>query len=219
MDLEVTSSEPDSLKPEVECGMRKMIKKSKAITSGLCAALLLSSMSAAIAEPKAAKQPQATRPAAVQTQAPVSAIPLPDTSKLTLLIQMTVAALALSNLTGDYATLSKLGTPAFQAENPPAKLMASFNEFRTKSIDISPALIFQPILVSEPKVEGDVVRLVGFYNTQPQRIAFDLAFQASNNLWRLAAIDVRTVVPKIASNTAPPKPANQRGGETVIQKR
>jgi hypothetical protein len=131
-------------------------------------------------------------------------VPIPDNSKLTLMIQLHVAALGLANLTGNYTVLHALGSPTFQAENPPAKLAENFAPFRSKGIDISPALLFPPVLLATPRPEAkDIVRVVGYYNTSPQRIVFEIAFQAVNNAWRLADIKVQTVVPDTVAQAAP----------------
>jgi len=128
-----------------------------------------------------------------------ASVPVPDNSKLTLMIQLHVSALALANLTGNYSVLRDLGSPAFQAANTPEKLAESFSGFRKQGIDISPALLFAPILLGPPQMDANnVMRLAGFYATKPQRIAFELLFQPAGNAWRLADIQVRTVVPQLA---------------------
>ncbi len=121
-----------------------------------------------------------------------------------------MAALSLSNLTGDYSVLFALGSPAFRAANPVDKLAQNFSAFRTQGIDISPALLFAPILLGPPRMGPDnVLHVAGFYPTKPQRIAFELAFQPANNAWRLADIQVRTVVPDPAAGTLAPAPAEK----------
>ena len=163
------------------------------LTIGIVAVSALLSAHAAMAQSPA---PKAGQPAPVSAAA-TATVPVPDDAKLTLMIQLHVAALSLANLTGNYTTLHSLGTPAFQAANPVAKLADNFSGFRNRAIDISPALLFAPILVGPPKMEpNDVVRVTGFYATSPQRIAFDLAFQPAGGAWRLADIKVRTVVPE-----------------------
>ena len=142
-----------------------------------------------------------------EAAAPAS-VPIPDNSKLTLMIQLHVAALALSNLTGDYSVLYALGSPAFKAANPVEKLADNFSSFRKQGIDISPALLFAPILLGRAKMDANnVLKVAGFYATKPQRIAFELAFQPANNAWRLADIQVRTVVPDPAAGAVAPAPA------------
>ena len=154
--------------------------------------------------------PKAALPAAIpaSASAPVAAsVPVPDNAKLTLMIQLHVAALSLANLTGNYTVLHSLGTPAFQTANPVAKLAENFSGFRNQGVDISPALLFAPILVGPPKMEPDnVVRVTGFYATAPQRIAFDLAFQPASGAWRLADIKVRTVIAEPAPKVAQAAP-------------
>lgn len=160
------------------------------------------------AAPEAAAETAAppAEPAA-QAAAPAS-VPIPDNSKLTLMIQLHVAALALSNLTGDYSVLYALGSPAFKAANPVEKLSDNFSSFRKQGIDISPALLFAPILLGPAKMDANnVLKVAGFYATKPQRIAFELAFQPANNAWRLADIQVRTVVPDPAAGALAPAPA------------
>ena len=128
-----------------------------------------------------------------QPLAPTRA-PMPDNAKLTLLIQMHIAALSQANLTGNYSVLHALGSPAFQAVSSTAQLAANFTVFRSQGIDISPAILLPPMLTGPPKMEGaDLLRVSGQYDTKPQRVVFEMAFQAVNNAWRLAGIAVSTV--------------------------
>jgi hypothetical protein len=153
-----------------------------------------------------------------QTAQPVAPtrVPMPDNAKLTLLIQMHIAALSQANLTGNYSVLHALGSPAFQAVNSAAQLAANFTVFRSQGIDISPAILLPPMLTSPAKMEGaDLLRVSGQYDTKPQRVVFEMAFQAVNNAWRLAGIAVSTVaadqvvqrVEQPAAASQPPKAA------------
>lgn len=133
-------------------------------------------------------------------------VAIPDAAKLTLLVQLHITALGQANLTGNYTVLRELGSPKFQAENTPEKLAENFKSFRKQGIDISPAMLFPPILAGAPSIDSaNVMRVVGFYDTKPQRISFNMAFQPINNAWRLVDIAVQTVVPSPApaSNAAP----------------
>jgi hypothetical protein len=157
-----------------------------------------------------------------QTAQPVAPtrVPMPDNAKLTLLIQMHIAALSQANLTGNYSVLHALGSPAFQAVNSAAQLAANFTVFRSQGIDISPAILLPPMLTGPPKMEGaDLLRVSGQYDTKPQRVVFEMAFQAVNNAWRLAGISVSTVaadqvvqrVEQPAAASQPPKAARPGG--------
>lgn len=165
----------------------------------------------------AAAQTTAPSPAPAAPRGPnAGQIAIPDSTKITLLIQLHMAALSLSNLTGNYSVLHALGSPSFQAMHSQAQLAASFAGFRAQSIDVSPTILYPPVLFSAPRLEpGNIIRVSGQYETLPQRVMFDLAFQAVNDAWRLAAISVKTVSvppprvadsePKIVPNDAAPK--------------
>jgi len=124
---------------------------------------------------------------------------MPDNAKITLLIQTHIAALSHANLTGNYTVLQAMGSPAFQSLNSPAQLAQKFAGFRTRGIDIGPAILLPPMLSGPPALEGtDLLHVSGHYETKPQRVVFDMAFQAVNNAWRLAGIAVSTVAPQAA---------------------
>jgi hypothetical protein len=190
------------------------IKPRTATYSGLVVVAL-----SCVANMAMAQEPSKSAPAKAATPPPVaSKSPVPDNAKLTLMIQLHVAALGLANLTGNYTVLHALGSPTFQAQNPPAKLAENFAPFRTKGIDISPAMLFPPILVGPPKPEPkDMVRVAGFYNTSPQRIVFEIAFQAVDNAWRLADIKVQTVVPDTVAQANPTPTAAVPGGPPAAE--
>lgn len=164
-----------------------------------------------------AKQPStpaAAPPAAAQPAAAQPGVPMPDNAKVTLMIQLHVAALGLANLTGNYSVLHALGTPAFQTANTLQGLSDRFAGFRNNGVDISPALVYAPVLIGTPIMEpNNVMRVAGFYPTAPQRIAFELAFQPSNNMWRLADIQVRTLLPNPEPQPAPVADAKSKGGK------
>jgi hypothetical protein len=60
-------------------------------------------------------------------------------------------------------------------------------------------------------LEGaDLLRLSGQYDTKPQRVVFEMAFQAVNNAWRLAGIAVSTVAAnQVVQRAEPPAAASQ----------
>jgi hypothetical protein len=136
------------------------------------------------------------------SQQPAAREAMPDDAKITLLIQTHIAALSHANLTGNYSVLHALASPAFQSLNSTEQLAQKFAAFRTQGIDIGPAILLPPILSGPPKMEGaDVLRLSGYYDTKPQRVVFDIAFQAVNKAWRLAGIAVSTVAPQTAAQS------------------
>ena len=140
---------------------------------------------------KAAAQPQAKTP-------------IPPPEQMAMLIQTSVVALSQANLTGNYTVLHALGAPSFQQANPPAKLAEIFKKLREQNIDLTPVILFSPVLLREPVInEQGMLHLVGYYKTAPQQVNFEVLFQPVAGQWRLFGISVRTV-PAPAATAQPP---------------
>jgi hypothetical protein len=162
-------------------------------------ALAASFVDRAVAQQSPSPQPKSQPPAKPQGKAdvkakqPVAAKPaMPDVNKLAILIQTAVVALSQANLTGNYSVLHALAAPEFQRDNPPAKLAETFADLRSKGIDLTPIIIFSPILLKEPTIDDKgVMRLTGYYKTAPQRVHFDLLYQFTDQ-WRLLGIALKT---------------------------
>jgi hypothetical protein len=178
-----------------------------------CAGLRLSSVLLSFMVGIAPISAQTAMPAVATREA------TPDDAKVTLLIQTHIAALSHANLTGNYTVLRDMASPAFQSLNSTAQLAQKFAAYRNQGIDIGPAILLPPILSGPPVLDGDLLRVSGHYETRPQRVVFDMAFQAVNKAWRLAGIAVSTVAPKateqsqlliqVPKATSPNGPARQ----------
>ncbi len=110
-----------------------------------------------------------------------------------MMIQTSVVALSQANLTGNFSVLHALGAPSFQKANTPAKLAEIFKNLRQQNIDLTPVILFSPILLREPVINAQgMLHLVGYYKTAPQQVHFELLFQPVSGQWRLFGISVRT---------------------------
>ena len=154
--------------------------------------------------------------AGARAQAPAPLAPgaqaqpaIPDALKLSMLIRTTLIALSQANQTGNYSVLRDLGTPQFQFMNNNARLAEIFSTLRTRNLDFSPVLYFDPQLQRPPAYEGSILRLTGIIPTKPQRIVFDMGFEMIGDTWRLSAIviDVQPAPADSASVKQPDKAA------------
>ncbi len=144
-----------------------------------CAVALAMAPAAVLAQPAGQQQAQS-----------------PDELRLILMIRNAIVALNQANITGNYSVLRDLGTPTFQQTNNPAKLAEAFATLRNRKIDISPVMFFPPRLTAQPAMlEGQVLRLTGFFATTPEQVNFDIAFQLAGDQWMLAAIAVNVAPP------------------------
>lgn len=131
---------------------------------------------------------------------------IPNDYRLNLLIRTTIIALNHANRTGNYTVLRDLGAPDFQRDNTAAKLSEAFAALRASGFDLSPILFFEPKLVKKPEIQPNgLLRLSGFFQTQPQQVNFDLAFQNNNQDWRLYGIALTTTPANAAASDAPAK--------------
>jgi hypothetical protein len=153
---------------------------------------------------QAAARP-ATQTGSQQQSQPQVAVP--DANKLAILIHTSLIALNQANLTGNYSVLRDLGAPGFQHANSPTKLAEIFSHLRRQRLDLGPIVLFTPKLVRHPAIdERGLLTLSGFFETQPQRVEFDLLFQPVGGQWRLFGIRAGTV---------PASPATAAGGQAA----
>jgi hypothetical protein len=142
--------------------------------------------------------PAASKDAAVITPT------VPDQYKLNMLICTTIIAVNQANKTGNYSVLRDLGAPHFQSTNSVAKLTESFSGLRNANLDLSPVLFFTPQLIREPAIDANgMLRLTGFFASQPQQVNFDLAFEFVQGEWRLFGVSVATgpaATPNVPAN-------------------
>jgi len=168
--------------------------------------------------------PTSAEPAAPKAPLAVAGKPaLPNPYKMNMLIRTILIALSQANQTGNYSVLRDLGTMRFQASNTDTRLGEIFADLRQRKLDFSPVLFFDPKLIRQPAIEGEMLRLTGFIPTTPERIVFDMGFELQGEEWRLAAIviDVQPVAPQTAAQTPAPaakgkaKPKSSAGKPTT----
>jgi hypothetical protein len=138
---------------------------------------------------------------------------------LNLLIRSSIIALNQANQTGNYTVLQDLGAPAFRATNNSARLAQIFGALRQRQLDLSPVLFFTPKLLAEPQIAPNgLLRLVGFFPTEPERVNFELIYQLSDGQWRLFGIAVGTSRAEVTqgggAQQAPGAPASPQNAQT-----
>lgn len=153
------------------------------------------------------KKPAAEKPAAAApAQVPPAAQVVPDAFKLNLLIRSTIIALNQANKTGNYTVLQDLSAPAFRAANDSTRLAQVFANLRARNLDLTPVLFFTPKLMQQPMVNANgILRLAGYFPTDPERVNFDLYFQQINGDWRIFGLGV-SVTPNDQTAALPAQP-------------
>lgn len=140
----------------------------------------------------------------------------PDDPHLILMTRNVIVALNQANMTGNYSVLRDMGTPNFQITNSSARLAEAFSALRSRKLDISPVMFFNPKFTAPPAVQdGQVMRLTGFFPTTPEQVSFDIAFQLFGEQWMLAGIAVNVAPPgENAQAFAAPAPQSRVAEKT-----
>ena len=126
-----------------------------------------------------------------------------ETVQLAALIKSTIMALQHANQTGNYSVLRDLGTPVFRERFDLAQLTAIFSNLRSRSVNLSPVLFLAPNLTKQPELtEGNQLRIVGDFPTQPLKIQYEMLFLQIDGVWRIDGLAVDAVPQQLAKPTA-----------------
>jgi len=186
-------------------------------------------------QPEALPQPQpvqAQKPREQsEVQEPDPPVPnplptMPSDDKLLILINSALIALNQANATGNYTVLRDMGAPGFKRVNSPERLAKVFSDLRSRNLDLSPVVLFQPKLYRKPEInQRGMLRITGFFPTSPERVNFDLIFQPVQGKWSLYGIAVNTqkapppqTVPQAAPAPAPEAEAAPKPGSAEVSK-
>lgn len=133
-----------------------------------------------------------------------AALAIPDPYQLDMLIRSALIALHHGNQTGNYTVFRDLAAPEFQRVNTPADLGESFAKLRNQKLDLIPIIFFTPKPFQRPHIdERGMLRLTGFFPTQPLQLNFDFAYAHVNGDWRVFAIAVEAVPAAQAASDNP----------------
>jgi hypothetical protein len=140
----------------------------------------------------------AQQPTQAQPTEPRLMVPSDDV--LLIMIRAMLIAVDQANVTGNYNVLRDMAAPGFREANSTDKLAQIFAKLRQRKLDLNPILVIQPKLYRKPEITSQgLLRITGFFPTDPERINFDLLFQPVHGQWRLFGILV---------NTTPSQPAS-----------
>ena len=112
-----------------------------------------------------------------------------------------------ANFTGNYSVLRDLGSPAFRRANTSARLAVVFSDLRNQDLELGPLLVVDPVFTPPPHFdETGTLHLSGYFPTRPERVKFELWYEAVANRWRLFGMSVNTEPAEAAE--APTKPSS-----------
>lgn len=180
------------------------------VTAGIVgAAALLTVLAVGFAQEKTVpKAPPAAKPKQ-QTAAPAQSQPqvaMPDAEKIVLLLRSSLNTLNDAIQTGNYTVLRDKGAPGFAQVNTAARLSQSFSDLAQRGVDLAVVNILAPQLTEPPELDQDkgMLRLKGYFPSQPVQINFEMIYQAVGGRWRLFGLSVQPSAAAAAATPAPP---------------
>ena len=119
-----------------------------------------------------------------------------------------------------------MGAPGFKRVNSHERLAKVFSDLRSRNLDLSPVVLFQPKLYRKPEInQRGMLRITGFFPPSPERVNFDLIFQPVQGKWSLYGIAVNTqkapppqTVPQAAPAPVPEAEAAPKPGSAEVSK-
>ena len=152
--------------------------------------------------------------AAAPTKQVASQIAMPPVEDMLGLLRTTIVALNQANQTGNYTVLRDLGAPDFSNANDASRLSLIFQVLREKAVDFTPLLQISPEVSEAPAInEQGLLRLIGFFPTEPLRVNFDMSFQSVQGHWHPYAISV--YLAEVQAQLQPPPVLTKRATATV----
>ncbi len=114
-----------------------------------------------------------------------------ERSFATALIRDVLAAVNHGNWTGNYTVVRDYAAPDFADANDPTKLAALFVRLRAERLDLTRALVVEPVILNAQLTPmRDQMRLTGYFPLQPQHVSFDLTFAEEGSRWWMTGISV-----------------------------
>jgi hypothetical protein len=114
-----------------------------------------------------------------------------DGRQLSILLRTTMVALHQANITGNYTVLRDIGSLSFRNLNTPSRLSDVFRPIREARLDLSEAVLVDPILQKKPRIDGNgMLHMEGYFPIKPLAPTYRMVFRWEENAWRLFSISV-----------------------------
>ncbi len=121
---------------------------------------------------------------------------LPDANLQEVLIKTTLLAFNDANITGNYAVLHAKTSKPFRDQFSPERLKEVFKEFAEKHIDFAVIAAKTPVPSQDSKIDDDGrLILVGYFDTTPSYVYYDLHYIVSEGQWKPIKINVDVKAP------------------------
>ena len=121
----------------------------------------------------------------------VAEVPVPSVQGQELLIKNAIVAVNHGIITGNYTVLRDLASDSFRSNYKASELGKSFG--RLGNVDLSAVLLHPPTQLRSTTTDksGQLIRMSGYFDTQPKAVLYDLEYMYAENGWVLNKIAMR----------------------------
>lgn len=117
---------------------------------------------------------------------------IPDQRRLTMLTDESMHDFALAVNAGDFGGFHSNISALWRSQISKEELFDIFKSFSEQEVDLTVLEGITPVFSEEPYIDDNgVLRLVGYYPTQPSVTNFRLSYLYEHPEWKLAGINVR----------------------------
>jgi hypothetical protein len=141
----------------------------------------------------AARKADKLTPAKPAAGATAQGVALPGPELIVVLVRTTLLTLNDALRSDNFTVLRDLASPQFRAANTPGRLSQAFSDLVRRGIDLSAVAILTPELSELPSLDTatGLLRLRGFFEGKPIRIAFELIYLVDGGQWKLFGLSVQ----------------------------
>ena len=139
------------------------------------------------------------------------AVPKPET--LLALIRLHFVGLDQAIKARDFRVLHAISARGLRSRITPSQFAAAYRNFIARPTDLAATAITTPQITESPKIlNGNILKVVGYFPTRPKRIDFHMQFQPEDRQWKLLGMDVavKQVKPAASKRSGSAKSANTR---------
>src|SRR5687767_14959495 len=122
---------------------------------------------------------------------PASAQNVPPPLEQEILIKGILMSFNDANITGNYAVFHARLAKPFRDQYSAEKLAEIFKAFHVQKINFAIVTTLKPNASEPPSVEKGILKLYGYFDTQPSRVNYFLEFMPSEGEWKASRVEVQ----------------------------
>ncbi len=115
----------------------------------------------------------------------------PKTTNFIKLVKETMQKLGSAIASGYYSDFYNYTAPQLRSSVPIEKLAKAFSPFKSAPIDWKNVGNLSPVIQKKEKEQNGVVKLIGYFPSEPRKVGFDFEYYKNGDKWQLVGVYLR----------------------------